>query len=198
MDDHTSCVRTCVGCGAVIIPGPRERNKRKWCSGRCRLAYKRATDLEYVERCRVVGRERARKARAERKAHPKPVVLTCKTCGKSFESMRRGVAYCSDSCRYRNFHRTRKDRIKANGRQPYLLSDVAARDLFTCCLCGERVDMTLTYPDPGSASVDHVVPLARGGADVFDNVQLSHIGCNWAKGDRVTEEVVSLFAMFCR
>ena len=65
MDDHTSCVRTCVGCGAVIIPGPRERNKRKWCSGRCRLAYKRATDLEYVERCRVVGRERARKARAE-------------------------------------------------------------------------------------------------------------------------------------
>ena len=29
--------RTCLGCGVEIIPGPRERNKRKWCSDACRV-----------------------------------------------------------------------------------------------------------------------------------------------------------------
>lgn len=29
-------LRTCIGCEATFAPHPRERNRRKWCSERCR------------------------------------------------------------------------------------------------------------------------------------------------------------------
>ena len=37
------------------------------------------------------------------------------------------------------------------------------------------------------AQVDHVVPLARGGQDVFENMQLLHGACNLAKSDMTAE-----------
>lgn len=59
---------------------------------------------------------------------------------------------------------------------------VFARDGWCCQLCGGPIDATLRSPDPGSASVDHVVPLARGGSHTQDNVQAAHLGCNVRKG----------------
>lgn len=58
------------------------------------------------------------------------------------------------------------------------------RDGWVCGLCAEPVDPTLSYPDPQSASVDHIVPLVRGGGHVAANTQCSHLACNWAKGAR--------------
>lgn len=34
-------------------------------------------------------------------------------------------------------------------------------------------------------SVDHIVPLAKGGLHSWDNVQLAHFKCNTLKGARV-------------
>lgn len=36
-------------------------------------------------------------------------------------------------------------------------------------------------------SVDHIVPLARGGSHSADNVQSAHLLCNLRKGARVNE-----------
>lgn len=52
---------------------------------------------------------------------------------------------------------------------------VYKRDNETCHLCGQWVsvhDMTL----------DHVVPLARGGSHTYDNIKLAHAVCNSKKG----------------
>ena len=54
-----------------------------------------------------------------------------------------------------------------------------------CALCGQPIDYTLRYPDPGAYVVDHIVPLARGGADVLSNKQAAHNRCNRAKSDRL-------------
>jgi hypothetical protein len=52
-----------------------------------------------------------------------------------------------------------------------------------CSICGELVDKSLRWPDPMSASVDHVDPLAMGGADLDPgNHALAHLGCNSRKG----------------
>lgn len=53
-----------------------------------------------------------------------------------------------------------------------------------CSICGNPIDYTLPYLDPGEYVVDHVVPLNRGGADDLSNAAAAHRSCNRAKSDR--------------
>lgn len=57
-----------------------------------------------------------------------------------------------------------------------------------CSLCGGEIDYSLHYLDPGAFVVDHVVPLARGGADTLENKAAAHRRCNGIKGDKAPEE----------
>lgn len=60
-----------------------------------------------------------------------------------------------------------------------------------CGVCGKDVDKTLAWPHPGSPSVDHVVPLARGGKAMDQSLwQLAHLGCNRWKSDKVVSTFV--------
>ncbi len=61
---------------------------------------------------------------------------------------------------------------------------LASQDI--CGICGKPVDKSLKYPDPWSATVDHIVPIAKGGhpADL-DNLQLAHRCCNREKSDKI-------------
>ena len=62
------------------------------------------------------------------------------------------------------------------------------RDGWVCQLCIEPVDPELRYPDHMSASLDHVIPLSRGGHHTWENVQLAHLICNTRKCARIAEE----------
>lgn len=57
-----------------------------------------------------------------------------------------------------------------------------------CAICGKPVDKTLKFPDPFSATVDHIIPVAKGGhpADL-ENLQLTHFVCNRAKSDKIVD-----------
>jgi 5-methylcytosine-specific restriction endonuclease McrA len=68
--------------------------------------------------------------------------------------------------------------------EPYTRDSIAERDGYLCGLCRGDVDMDLSYPDPMSPSVDHVIPLSTGGNDTVANVQLAHLRCNLSKGPR--------------
>lgn len=48
---------------------------------------------------------------------------------------------------------------------------VYARSKFRCHLCGR-------YVPPEERSIDHIIPLSEGGADVAANLMLAHIACN--------------------
>lgn len=65
------------------------------------------------------------------------------------------------------------------------MNDVWDRDGGTCQLCHEPVDPDLPWPHPMRATLDHVIPLARGGMHERANVQLAHMRCNSVKGDRL-------------
>lgn len=55
-----------------------------------------------------------------------------------------------------------------------------------CAICGKPVDFSLKSPHPLSATVDHIIPVAKGGhpSDIT-NLQLAHRCCNRQKSDKL-------------
>lgn len=64
------------------------------------------------------------------------------------------------------------------------------RDNFpsVCWLCGEWIDKSLPAKHPKSFSVDHIIPVSKGGDPTsLDNVAPAHYGCNSSRGNREPE-----------
>ena len=58
-----------------------------------------------------------------------------------------------------------------------------------CGICGTPVDKTLRSPHPLSPTVDHIIPVSKGGhPSALDNLQLAHRICNRAKADKLIVE----------
>src|SRR5699024_2990102 len=56
------------------------------------------------------------------------------------------------------------------------------RDGWICGICDDPVDRAMEYPDPMSVSLDHIIPLSKGGSHTPENVQCAHLDCNLRKG----------------
>ena len=55
-----------------------------------------------------------------------------------------------------------------------------------CGICGQPVDKTIKSPHPLSATVDHIIPIAKGGhPSDLANLQLAHRWCNRLKSDKL-------------
>jgi 5-methylcytosine-specific restriction endonuclease McrA len=72
--------------------------------------------------------------------------------------------------------------------EPIVPAEVHARDGWMCRLCGLPIDPEVAWPDPMSASVDHIVPLSRGGSHSMSNVQSAHLSCNSRKADKINDQ----------
>lgn len=57
-----------------------------------------------------------------------------------------------------------------------------------CGICGKPVDFSYKNPHPLAPTVDHIIPVAKGGhpSDI-SNLQLAHRCCNRAKSDKMIE-----------
>lgn len=55
-----------------------------------------------------------------------------------------------------------------------------------CGICGKPVDFSLKYPHPLSPTIDHIIPIDKGGhpSDIA-NLQLAHFTCNRQKSNKV-------------
>ena len=51
-----------------------------------------------------------------------------------------------------------------------------------CHLCNKPVEMHDEH-SPTYATIDHIVPLSRGGSENLSNIALAHRGCNASKGN---------------
>lgn len=72
--------------------------------------------------------------------------------------------------------------------------DVHARDGWTCQLCWQPIDPDVAWPDSASPSLDHIIPLSKGGSHCMTNVQSAHLGCNSSKGDKDMADAVAALA----
>jgi HNH endonuclease len=57
---------------------------------------------------------------------------------------------------------------------------VFERDSYRCQLCKRQTSGK--WPDPRSPSLDHIIPMARGGHHTIDNLQCACLRCNVTKG----------------
>lgn len=119
-------------------------------------------------------------------------IKICPVCGK--ETSRR--KYCSDKCCDKAMNKKKEIKRREVIRERLVDNDITVRGLYKrdggiCYLCGKpcRLDDYITtdqavvcgdwYP-----SIDHVVPLAKGGEHSWENVRLAHRKCNSLKSDR--------------
>lgn len=57
-----------------------------------------------------------------------------------------------------------------------------------CGICGRPVDKSLRWPHPLSPTVDHIIPIDKGGhPSDMDNLQLAHWCCNRKKSNKIYE-----------
>ena len=57
---------------------------------------------------------------------------------------------------------------------------------FTCHYCGELIDEGVSPPSPNALTVDHVIPISKGGGlKDKNNVVVCCYFCNMKKGDKV-------------
>lgn len=81
--------------------------------------------------------------------------------------------------------RRRNEQMRSTAVEPIDRWEIFERDNWICGWCRKNVDASLHYQHPLAATMDHVVPLSRGGRHVRENVQLTHRKCNDEKGARL-------------
>lgn len=82
----------------------------------------------------------------------------------------------------------RQDRIGAQRTEFEKNKKIIMETQDICYICGEPVDTHMKYDprNPLSPTVDHIVPVSKGGhPSDMNNLMLCHLGCNLKKGDRL-------------
>jgi len=98
--------------------------------------------------------------------------------------------YCSTKCmncvtKRRESRRRRATRYGAKHIENVKLETLYIRDGGKCQLmCGRKLNLKRTVPHPLSATVDHIIPLSKGGEHSYKNTQLACFMCNYTKSDK--------------
>ncbi len=167
-------VRTCRDCGTTRKAHPESLPNGQYRCRQCRHIN------DVVSKQPHYHRDYKRKRNGT--DHANAWVWHCLACGSAVQR-RRGPEgkYCS-ACRYQSAGNPRKRaRFHEVPYEPINPKLVFIRDKWICGICRKKVDQSAGAPDPMRASLDHIVPISRGGGHTYDNVQCSHLRCNVSK-----------------
>jgi 5-methylcytosine-specific restriction endonuclease McrA len=171
----------CKQCGNSFIPTTRVS---RLCSDDCKRVYSRI-------KCRDYNRVKHGTFGT--------VTKSCPYCGAAFTMEKYGSQqdYCTPTCRKKAYRRTDVGRqnhrsVKARRRarlvgaevSPVTWLDVLIRDRWICAICGAKINRAAKFPHPQSATIDHIIPLAKGGPHSMANLQAAHFICNATKSDQ--------------
>lgn len=88
----------------------------------------------------------------------------------------------------RLYRRKKRARKRTTQVEPINEKIVYLRDGWKCQICHKKVDKRFKYPNPKSASLDHIIPLSKGGTHTSKNVQLTHWICNIEKSNNTISQ----------
>ena len=117
---------------------------------------------------------------------------SCDWCEHVFTPTHPSQVVCSKNCRDSRNHMIRKEKwhrrralMVGSTIEKINVNDIYERDSWLCGICNIQIDKELRYPHPKSASLDHVIPLSKGGTHTEANLQPAHLMCNSVKGNRL-------------
>lgn len=205
-------ITTCKGCGDRFTPWHRSGSqnargyRQEYCGAACiGLAYESALKDARLKLIRLLASRSTcfecgkpfigRSLYCSDACWPSTRVIVkprpCIICETVFAPDSNVSTICSNRCRKEmkrsrrharraSYHCSTADRISP--------SRLFERDGWMCQSCGCDLDPALRGQHvPEAPSVDHVIPLARGGTHSWGNVVAVCLACNWAKNDRCPE-----------
>lgn len=113
----------------------------------------------------------------------------CVECGSSFVSRYSVTRFCSRACSRAVKARNRQAAKRTNFVERVFRVKVFRRDKWTCGICGKPTGRKWVPNDPQAPTLDHIVPIAKGGEHSYANTQCAHALCNSRKQDRIDDEV---------
>lgn len=157
----------------------------------CRQVFRtNRRSMHCSEDCRrESGRRRSRQAKED---GFKQELRKCRNCSKAFltEYNRFSQFFCTEQCRKERVkeHRrvskyNRRKRVRKVYVDQVVPRKIFERDGFKCKLCGGTLQMDKQVPHPKAPTIDHIIPLSKGGYHGQGNVQAAHFICNSRKGD---------------
>lgn len=174
----------CKKCGNIVERAESTIRQKGVCCEHCKEQEQQQIDLQN-ERIKLM---RFLIAYKELKT-PK----ICAICGAEYYSQSPNSKYCSDRCKRKNKGNGIRKRCRKYNvyYDPSVTSvKIFARDQYRCKICGlmcNTEDNTWNgYFGPFSPTVDHIIPLVKGGTHTWDNVQCAHAICNSDKRDLIT------------
>jgi 5-methylcytosine-specific restriction endonuclease McrA/lambda repressor-like predicted transcriptional regulator len=120
---------------------------------------------------------------------------TCKCCGNIFFTDKK-INYCSKRCVNRVSNKNSEHARRTRMKEQMVDKDITIEGLYNrdngkCALCGGKCewdDYTKkdNYFIAGNfyPSIDHIIPLSKGGLHSWENVQLAHRICNTRKSNK--------------
>ncbi len=109
-------------------------------------------------------------------------ICVCKACGYEYctnNQTRR--MFCSKEC-LKDWHElVRRRRYTDAFVESVGIKYLIKRDNGICQICNEPCDLTAKVPNSLAPTVDHIIPLAKGGLHCRSNCQLAHFICNSIK-----------------
>lgn len=155
-------LRMCKWCGQFFRPKQTGRNT--FCSIKCsNLNYEQRRSEYKFEimciKCNKAGLAKSDKGR---------VCLSCKLS----QNRERSRLECNHRKRARKFG---VEYVRFNP------LDVFERDGWKCGICGSNVPQNAPQGSGDEATLDHIIPMSRGGDHVPDNTQIAHRRCNSKK-----------------
>lgn len=200
----------CKWCGKTY----RTKNNSRYCSDKCReikfeedrIRREKEKIVEpVIKKCEKCSRSFVARSKTHRycssgcRAKEKEIYhKECKECGVHIVTTSKVKKYCSKKCANRYSWRlretNRRSKLQANGPIDYTitLAKLYERDHGICHICMKKTDYQdykevdgVFIAGKNYPSIDHVIPVAKGGVHQWDNVKLAHMVCNSKKNDKV-------------
>ena len=121
--------------------------------------------------------------------HVKTIYIKwCKNCNEVVNTHRAWQLYCDRTCSdmWRET-RARQGQVKRfkKASAPNIVARLYYKHDGLCGICKETIDLTMKHPHKMSLSIDHILPISKGGNNFQSNLQPTHLICNMLKSDKI-------------
>jgi len=194
----------CAGtCGGIVRIGGN--NSRPAGEAMCHACRKAATADSYTTQCAACGITFTPPPSSASRARPRKYCSL--PCANSVNTHLMRAAnpnadpdthLSEDERRTRRHARDAKRRAKRRGAErdtkiePVSPSVVFERDGWRCHICGKKCRTDVNGLHPQGATMDHLIPLSKGGPHTYANISTAHRICNIRKGNKSANDQLAL------